>query len=95
MTKDTFNLAAALETLRQTDQTALDKLLFELALAGNAPAVDALIVAGADIETKNDLAWTALHLAAQYGHTSVVEIFLSRRAPSSTPRIARAGRPCT
>ncbi len=47
MTKNTFNLAAALETLRASDPGALDEFLLEAACDGNVGAVDALLNAGA------------------------------------------------
>jgi hypothetical protein len=53
MTKSTFNLAAALETLRTTDRTALDKLILESASAGHVPAVAVLLDGGAHANARN------------------------------------------
>jgi ankyrin repeat protein len=71
VTDSKFNLAAALETLRSTDRTALDKLLLGSAEAGNWSAVDAVHNAGADIDGNDGARRTPLHYAADNGHTAI------------------------
>ena len=39
-----------------------------------------LIEAGAEIESKTKYGYTALHLAAQYGHKLIIELLLERGA---------------
>ena len=55
-----FDLAAELETLRATDSTALNELLLEFAAAGNVGGVDAVLTAGADLETQDSNGRTPL-----------------------------------
>jgi ankyrin repeat protein len=50
------------------------------AIANMAPAIDLLVVAGADVNLKNKKGMSALHLAAHFGHLEVVKALLRCRA---------------
>jgi ankyrin repeat protein len=79
MTKDKFNLTAALGTLRRSDYKALNELLLEFPLVGNA-AVDVLIDEGADPDAKDRFGKTGLYTAAWMGHADVVRTLINRAA---------------
>jgi hypothetical protein len=54
--------------------------LHQAAVDGDAPAVAALLLAGASVEAVDDQGCTALQVAAYGGHTSVVQLLLAAHA---------------
>ena len=50
------------------------------AWSGNAEAVRLLLAAGADVNAKNGLGWTALHEAVRLGHPDVAELLRAHGA---------------
>ena len=80
MTKSTFNLAAALETLRTTDRTALDKLLLESASAGHVPAIAVLLDGDAHVNARNTEDRTPLHFAALQADIKIADRLIAEGA---------------
>lgn len=55
-----------------------DDQLQSAAVAGDAAAVQAAIIAGAKLDKANDRGFTPLHFAARYGHAAVARILAER-----------------
>lgn len=64
--------------------------LFYAASAGLMPVVERLLKAGASPVTPDTDGWTAIHVAARFGHTEVLKLLLAQRGASpSTPLRSR------
>ncbi len=58
--------------------------LLEAASDGNLEEVKELIVAGADVDARDNYGWTSLHIASRDGHLEVVkELIVAGADPSS------------
>ena len=54
--------------------------LIEAAKAGDIPAIEQLLTAGADVNVRDEHGWTALHWSAGKGNVAMVKLLLERGA---------------
>jgi len=65
---------------RRAADLGMDNQLIAAAAAGDEAEVEALIAKGADIDAKDDLEYTALHMASDNGDAAMVTLLLDKGA---------------
>ena len=78
--------ASAAQPTRDTRQTnpQAGPALVDAARAGNLEAAKQYLVAGADVDFRNQQGFTPLHVAAQKGHNKVAELLIAKGANVNT-----------
>jgi ankyrin repeat protein len=78
--KDILRPKSEKEILDASNKMSPKKLLYQSSISGWLPGVKAALERGVDVNVKSPTHYSAIEMAASYGHTDIVEFLLKHGA---------------